>query len=77
MRTLGQIIERNEGRIAAIVADYVSEINSDYPNGIPSDYEFVETRYLAAEILAEEGVEDAEMVNELQEFIEAKIKDNL
>jgi hypothetical protein len=70
---LNEIIQKHEGQLLAIITDYVSELNEDYPGGLPQNYEFSDTRYYCAEILEAEGIDDNDLLNELQEWLEAQI----
>jgi len=74
---LVEIIQKNEGQLLAIITDYVSELNEDYPGGLPQNFEFSDTRYYAAEILEAEGIDDNDLLNELQEWLETQIILNL
>jgi hypothetical protein len=73
MITLEQFKNENQNWLEMIIGDYTNVMEwQEGMNSHPSDY-FNDTRYYVSEKFKELGIEDNELLNEVQNYIEGEV----
>lgn len=73
MKTLEQFKKANQDWMEMIINGYVDEMEwQEGMNSHPGDY-FNDTRYYVSEKFEELGIEDDELLNDVQSFLESEV----